>query len=243
MHAVYALEDLPNPCRASIFLAGPTPRLPAVPSWRPEALRHLVELDYKGAVIIPEPRNGRWRYAYTEQVDWEVAMRARADLIAFWVPRALPDMPAFTTNIEFGEDYDSCRCLYGRPAEAVKCGYLDARWQAVTGRVPHEDLRALMTEVVTLLGEGAERNGGERDVPLIVWRSEPFQAWYLSQIAAGHGLRGFHVRHLLMAGERHPSAPLFGFLAWVAVAVAGEGRIKANEVFLARPDIVAVVPM
>jgi len=41
MHPVYALEDLPDPCRASLFLAGPTPRDPVTPSWRPEALRLL----------------------------------------------------------------------------------------------------------------------------------------------------------------------------------------------------------
>jgi 8-oxo-dGTP pyrophosphatase MutT (NUDIX family) len=37
--------------------------------------------------------------------------------------------------------------------------------------------------------------------------------------------------------------PLFGFLGWAAVAVAGEGRVKSNEIFLARPDTAAVVPV
>jgi 8-oxo-dGTP pyrophosphatase MutT (NUDIX family) len=152
-------------------------------------------------------------------------------------------MLAFTTNVEFGEDYDGCRCVYGRPAGAEKCGYLDARWQAVTGRVPHDDLRALLAEAVVLIGEGAERRGAERDVPLGVWCAERFQAWYRAQVAAGHALRGFQVRHALPAGLCHPATPLFGFLAWAAVEIAGEGRVKANEVFLARLDTVAVVPV
>jgi hypothetical protein len=164
MYTVYALESLPDPCRASIFLAGPTPRDPATPSWRLEALRLLAELGYTGAVIIPEARGGEWRHSYLEQADWEVAMRARADLIVFWVPRELTAMPAFTTNVEFGEDYDSCRCLYGRPVEAPKCHYLDVRWHAMTGREPHNDLRDVLAEAVTLLGEGADRRGIERDV-------------------------------------------------------------------------------
>lgn len=87
MHHIYALENLPDPCRASLFLAGPTPRDAVTPSWRPEALRLLADLGYTGAVIIPEPRSGQWRQSYDDQVGWEVAMRARADLIAFWVPR------------------------------------------------------------------------------------------------------------------------------------------------------------
>jgi 8-oxo-dGTP pyrophosphatase MutT (NUDIX family) len=243
MHPVYALENLPDPCLASLFLAGPTPRDPVTPSWRPGALRLLAELGYTGAVIIPEARDGEWRHSYTDQIGWEVAMRARADLIVFWVPRELPAMPAFTTNVEFGEDYGNCRSLYGRPAEAQKCRYFDERWEAMTGRAPHESLRALLAEAVALIGEGAVRHGAERDVPLAVWRSEPFAEWHRAQAAAGHVLRQFQVRHVLPRGPSHPTSPLFGFLAWAAVAVAGEERVKANEVFLARPDTVAVVPV
>src|SRR5262245_1649635 len=140
MRHVYALEDLPDPCHASIFLAGPTPRDPVTPSWRPDALQLLAGRGYQGAVLIPGRRSGECRHSYVDQADWEVAMRARADIIAFWVPRELAAMPAFTTNVEFGEDYDSCRCLYGRPAEAPKCRYLDVRSQAMTGRAPHDRL-------------------------------------------------------------------------------------------------------
>jgi 8-oxo-dGTP pyrophosphatase MutT (NUDIX family) len=243
MQTVYALEDLPDPCRASIFLAGPTPRDHTTPSWRPDALRCLAELGYEGAILIPEPRSGEWRHSYVDQTDWEVAMRARADLIVFWVPRELVTMPAFTTNVEFGEDYDSCRCLYGRPAEAPKCRYLDVRWQAITGCSPHDSLSGMLNQAVALLGVGDERRGAERDVPLALWRSEPFARWYRAQQAAGHGLRQFQVRHIQPHGPRHPTSPLFSFMAWAAVAVAGEGRIKANEVFLARSDTVAVVPV
>jgi ADP-ribose pyrophosphatase YjhB (NUDIX family) len=243
MHPVYALEDLPDPCRASLFLAGPTPRDPVTPSWRPEALRLLGELGFTDAVIIPEPRDGGWRRSYDDQVDWEAAMRARADLVVFWTPRELAAMPGFTTNVEFGEDYDSCRCLYGRPPGAPKRRYLDARWKEATGREPHDSLAGLLAEAVALLGEGAERRGAERDVPLSVWRSPPFAEWRKALDAAGHRLAAFRLRHALPAGKRHPSAPLFGFLAWAAVGVAGEDRIKANEVFFARPDVAAVAPV
>lgn len=229
MEVIYALENLPDPCSASVFLAGPTPRDPLTSSWRPEALRCFAELGYTGAVIIPEARDGHWRHSYLEQADWEVAMRARADLIVFWVPRELTAMPAFTTNVEFGEDYDSCRCLYGRPAEAPKCRYLDVRWQAISGHAPYDNLRDVLVEAVTLLGEGVERRGIERDVPLAVWRSEPFIKWYDVLKEAQHELKKFRVRYLLPQGPRHPSSPLKGFLAQTSVVVAGEDRI--NDVF------------
>lgn len=242
MHCVYALEDLPDPCCASLFLAGPTPHDNATPSWRPEAVQLLTGLGYTGAVIIPEPRD-RWQHSRSDQVEWEAAMRARADLIAFWVPRDLITMPGFTSNVEFGEDYDSCRCLYGRPPNAPKCIYLDIRWKTVTDRAPHESLSDLLRESTAVLAEGAERHGVERDVPLLVWRSPAFAEWYKALVAAGHKLTSFQLRHALPAGERYPSRPLFGFIAWAAVAVAGEDRVKANEVFVARPDTAAVVPI
>jgi hypothetical protein len=232
MYTVYALESLPDPCRASIFLAGPTPRDPATPSWRPEALRLLAELGYTGVVIIPEAQGGEWRHSYLEQADWEVAMRARADLIVFWVPRELTAMPAFTTNVEFGEDYDSCRCLYGRPVEAPKCRYLDVRWHAMTGRAPHNNLRDVLAEAVALLGDGADRHCIERDVPLAVWRSEPFTTWYQQLTATGHDLRLFQVRYVLPLGPRHPASPLFGILARAAASGNGDSCLDAKELFL-----------
>jgi hypothetical protein len=33
---------------------------------------------------------------------WEREGLIKASVIFFWIPRGLPDMPAFTTNVEFG---------------------------------------------------------------------------------------------------------------------------------------------
>ncbi len=56
MEVVYARQPLPERVEASLFLAGPTPRSPATPSWRPEALRLLRELGFRGYVFAPEDR-------------------------------------------------------------------------------------------------------------------------------------------------------------------------------------------
>jgi hypothetical protein len=186
--------------------------------------------------MIPEPRSGEWRHSYADQTTWEVKMRARADLIVFWVPRELAQMPAFTTNIEFGEDYDSCRCLYGRPAGAPKTRYLDVRWQAVSGGVPHASLRDLLTEGVGLLGEGALRHGAERDVPLGIWRSPAFTAWHDALRASGRVLRSFQLRYALPLGKRHVTSPILGFLTEAAVVRTGEDAVMPPELFLAQPD-------
>jgi len=235
MHLVYALEHLPDPVAASLFLAGPTPRSAGTASWRPEALRILASLGYGGAVLIPEPRSGEWRHSYVDQTQWEAEMRARADLILFWVPRDLSDMPAFTTNIEFGEDHDSCRCIYGRPEGAPKNRYLDVRWREVSGCPPHTALADLLAEGVGLLGDGSLRHGAERDVPLGIWRCPAFAAWYGALRASGHVLRAFQLRYALPQGKRHPASPIVAFLAEAEVAHAGNGDMTETKVFLVQP--------
>lgn len=101
------LEQIPTD-GPSIFLAGPTPRSPLVPSWRPEAIA-LIEEMWAGprrlTVITPEPIDDDvYREDYDDQIDWEFAARTAATAIAYWVPRDLVAMPGFTTNVEFGYD-------------------------------------------------------------------------------------------------------------------------------------------
>lgn len=105
----------------SIFLAGPTPRSPNVKSWRPDFLKILDSYDIECSVYIPE------RYAgdYVQQCEWELEYLMSATAIAFWIPRELNTMPAFTTNVEFGYWVKSKKVFYGRPDNAPKTKYLD----------------------------------------------------------------------------------------------------------------------
>lgn len=122
MKIKYALEGLEK----SIFLAGPTPRSADVKSWRPEALRLLEIYGFNGTVLVPETRDGEWRHNYDNQIKWEWAGLNQASTIVFWCPRDLVDMPAFTTNVEFGMFAMSSKVVYGRPDDAPKMKYLDA---------------------------------------------------------------------------------------------------------------------
>lgn len=102
---VYARE--PIPAGPSVFLAGPTPRSPEVPSWRPDAVEEITA-RWTGpgplTVLSPESRGGVRAEHYDDQIQWETAARARAAAILFWIPRDLRTMPAFTTNVEWGYD-------------------------------------------------------------------------------------------------------------------------------------------
>lgn len=112
--------------KKSIFLAGPTPRDEAIHSWRPFAVKLLRELKFDGVVYVPEYSTGEVLLNYDNQIDWEWKALDQAGAILFWVPRKLKDMPAFTTNIEFGLFVKEDRTFYGRPDNAELMRYLDS---------------------------------------------------------------------------------------------------------------------
>jgi hypothetical protein len=116
VNVVWARE--PIPAGPSVFLAGPTPRAAAVPSWRPAAIA-AIDRVWAGAhtlnVLTPESRGGRRAAEYHDQVDWEAAGLDGASAILFWIPRDLRTLPGFTTNVEFGLYVRSGRVVLGCP--------------------------------------------------------------------------------------------------------------------------------
>jgi 8-oxo-dGTP pyrophosphatase MutT (NUDIX family) len=262
MDVIYAGEPLPERTTLTLFLAGPTPRAatgsPAVRAWRQEALVLLEAMGFTGQVLIPEPRGG-WSPDYDGQIAWECAMRACADIIIFYVPRRLAGwrdswsrwvpaawrgagpMPAFTTNIEFGEDLPTGRVVYGRPDGAPKNRYLDARYREATGWEPCRTLDETLRAALRAAGEPVERTGAARCVPAAIWRAPTFQDWWASRHAAGHRVDA--VRVTRVSGAPEPGATPFFWALEPTVWVPEEGRHKSNEVAFGRPDVACVVPV
>lgn len=125
---IYALEENPeeNHC-VSIFLAGPTPRIDSIPSWRPDMIKILRDLKFDGDIFIPEKRGDYLSYEYGTHTKWEVEHLNKSTVILFWIPRELESMPAFTSNIEFGEFLHSGKIILGYPLFASKMRYLKER--------------------------------------------------------------------------------------------------------------------
>ncbi len=249
MQLVFSDQPLPLAHTRSVFLAGPSPRSPEIPDWRPQALEVLQRAGFDGTVLIPIPEarfsgsgGNEPGWSYTGQVEWEAKARARADVIVFWVPRVLDTsradlgMPGFTTNFEMGEDLTTAKVLYGRPGGAAKTAYLDQKAREY-GLQVHDSLESVLGEALAVLGSGAYREGGEADVPLFVWRSAAFQSWYASLKAAGNRLDGASVLGHVILGRGF----LFSFTLKVKVWVASEQRHKSNEIIIARPDTSAVL--
>lgn len=114
----------------SIFLAGPTSRtLPYDSSWRKEAVAILENMGFDGIVYIPEYGHGKFDQSKLEaQAIWERIALESAGCIVFWIPRSLKDdMPAFTTNVEFGTylQRKPKNISFGYPEGADKMWYLE----------------------------------------------------------------------------------------------------------------------
>jgi hypothetical protein len=150
MHVVFA-DQLLEIRLPSLFLAGPTPRDPAVASWRPQALDALATLGFAGTVLVPERRDVSAAFDYLDQVEWEYQGLESCSVIAFWVPRRLPALAGFTTNVEFGRYVSSGRCVYGRPPGAPHTRYLDWLYTRLTGRQPEHTLAGTLKAAVELI--------------------------------------------------------------------------------------------
>ena len=138
MDIIYAEEPLGqiNYGDTAVFLAGPSPRSGATVSWRPEAIQALEKAGFDGTILVPEPRDSQRPANYDDQIAWEWKALLTADVVAFWIPRDLKDMPGFTTNVEFGLLVESSvyEIILGYPKGAEKMRYL--HWHADRCNVP-----------------------------------------------------------------------------------------------------------
>lgn len=141
----------------SIFLAGPTPRGENAKSWRTDACRILEEIGFDGVVYVPEYSTWKVKEDYVDQAMWERVGLSEATIILFWVPRSLPDMAGFTTNVEFGYWLHSNKVIYGRPDGAPKTKYLDWLYELDYGKKPYNDLKELLFNAVKEANERYEK--------------------------------------------------------------------------------------
>lgn len=137
----------------SIFLAGPTPRDKEITSWRNEACKILEKLNFDGLVYIPEYSSWKPKADYVDQAMWERKALTHASIIVIWIPRKLPEMPAFTTNVEFGYWLHTNKVIYGRPDNAEKIKYLDWLYKLDYNEEPINNLEELLTKAIEKLNK------------------------------------------------------------------------------------------
>ncbi|MEU2391533.1 nucleoside 2-deoxyribosyltransferase domain-containing protein [Streptomyces sp. NPDC007369] len=190
VEVVHVGQEPPESWAAAVYLCGPTPADPAEPSWRPDAVAALRSL-WSGAgrlvVFLPEPVPGGSYPAYADQIAWEEDAMHRSDVVLFWIPRDMARLPGLVSNIKWGAWCDSGRAVLGAPPEAERMAYL-LHFAHALGVPVERTLAGAADAALRAVGPGAARGGGERAVPLAVWRTEPFRTWYAERRQAGDRL-------------------------------------------------------
>ena len=233
---VYSNEKLPTSVNATLFLAGPSSRVENHTPWRQEAVKILKRVGYQDTIYVPEPNNGTWP-TYERQVTWELDALRRADVIVFWIPRS-DELPGFTTNVEFGFWVQSGRVVLGAPEDAPHLDYLRALAQRYNVPI-FTSLPEIIKAAIAKVGEGAIRVGGEVTVPLLIWQTPSFQAWYQNQVDAGNTLTSAVPRFVHLTGPNKDI--VFLWLMDVDVYIQAEDRHKVNEFVISRTDTSAVM--
>lgn len=239
MRVVYAREPYPDVVERMIFLAGPTPRDRHVASWRPQALQWLrqspIGSSSKTVIVVPEePQGGmQGEFGYGDQVDWETRGLERCDVIVFWVPRKAPDMPAFTTNDEWGRWKRSGKCVWGNPSDAEKCSY-QRFFARKLGVDVCDTMEETLQKAIDMVGEGVLRKGPvETLFPSHVFLTSTFQRWMHRMQDGGNRIVDAGVRDAHFVGKN-----AFLWSVWASVEIGSEGgRVKNNELVIGRWDV------
>lgn len=231
---IHAGEPLPQLLRASLLLSGP---VDVAEDWRARAIQYLGQAGYDGIVLVPEPRPQVEHPPSPERVAaWQADLLERVDAVLLWLPGAV----GFLAGELIGRLSRSGRLVVGvqpgagTPDAERVIGLLAGR------KVPlARSLEDAVRMVLPMVLPSSPRRGGERSVPLSLWRSPSFQRWYQSLRRAGHRLEELQVEWTFRS--RGVGRPPFLWAVRPRVRIAGEGREYSVEAVIGRPDVSSVV--
>ncbi|HND08902.1 MAG TPA: NUDIX domain-containing protein [Pseudomonadota bacterium] len=225
---VEPLSPLPSAFSASLFVAGvPGP-------WTHVVVRTLEQAGWDGVVYLPTVNlssvadSGK----RSELVRWRDEALRHSDGVLIWLGDGGKDDPWLFEL--WGAWQRSSRVVLGVPRDQPVPDSA-SRLHIPIARSPVDAVE----QALQMLRPGQQRRGGERTVPLLLWRSPGFAAWYQAQRKAGHRLEDAQLEwsYRSRAAGRPP-------LLWALrprVFVVGERRHKSGEVVIGRTDVSASV--
>ena len=251
MRIIYSNQELPTITDFTIFLAGPTYRSEegkkAKESWRVSAVSYLESIKFDGTVLIPEVSTGIFKSEYQDQVEWEEKGLKISDVILFWIPRDLKELPGLTTNDEWGywKALAPEKLVLGCPDDAEKVRY--QQYYAEKLNIPsfntlEDTLKYAADKYETLKkieGYTFKRFGALQYIPLDIINSPFFKEWYELQTDKGNYLADANVLWKYYVGPKKDI--LFLWAMYVNIWIEEEQRFKDNECIISRFDLSSVV--
>lgn len=246
--AVCAPEPVPAAFSASVFLAaeGASPESSSPRGGvLQQALEHFAGKGFDGVVLSPSPR-GR-----APEPTESPEPQEQRERLAAWQEEALRLSDVVLLHLGPGASLSmEAAVLWGqwqRSGRIVVCapdpgsGPEPALVRAaIKAGVPVGRSLAEAVHLCTLLLRGgALRRGGERAVPLILWRSPSFQSWYRALRRAGHRLDDAQVEWTYRS--RGNGRPPMLWAMRPRIYITPERRHKAGEVVVGRTDVSATV--
>ena len=228
-------QQPPESWHACIFIGGSMSGAgSSALSWPDEAIALLQgrwTIDGRLVVLVSESSSCIRDVDGDELTDWHEHAFDVADVMIFWWP---DDTDPRLMSTSLAAWTDSHRVVHGTPSGTSLSSYLGT--YAGSHAISTADtLDGLVGAALEKIGSGARRVGGERDVPLTVWRTDSFQRWYSAQAAAGNTLLSARQVWTFSAGPSQTS-PLYWALH-VRIYIRAEERVKSNEVVISRPDV------
>ena len=191
------------------------------------AIDALVEMGFDEGVLFVGS-------VETNGSSWAVRMRLLSDVIICFVPSGTKDPQA--RNIAWP-------ALQWADSGKLVCGADNYGWLhdvlKLSQMALHDTLEQTLTAAWKMVAKGVSREAAEREVPLMVWKTPSWVAWYTNLKAAGNRLNGAKVNWTFRVG---PGGIFVLFWAvHVDLWVESEKRSKSNEVVISRPDIACVL--
>ncbi|CAM9505327.1 unnamed protein product, partial [Heterosigma akashiwo] len=239
---IRTLEPFPIKFASSVYLC-------TSPSARHEAEEVLTQVlpDHTVLFIPKDISQFQEDVSIEAMLKWDKEAFALSDIILFWLPAPTYEEIGTFPHLHLGEWAKSGKVVFGMESSGDPSdNNLQLKLSQLQGILienqlqGHPSLAAAASTVAQRVASATQfRYKGERKVPLHVWSTPAFKAWYRNVQKVGNRLDNASFEWCFRVG---PGGVFILFwVLHVDIHVTKEGRNKSNEVVISRPDISVIL--
>mmetsp|Transcript_32996 Transcript_32996/g.43428 ORF Transcript_32996/g.43428 Transcript_32996/m.43428 type:complete len:520 (+) Transcript_32996:186-1745(+) len=183
--------------------------------------------------------------------EWEEKASQFADNLIFWLPENTTDEELARWSLAFGDNICTGKVIYGREEgksseEQKNVGEIQKKFGTLDLQAKAEQVPVLTSfeDCINAFEEktkGAQmRKGGERYVPLHMWKHPAFQDWYNNLVKEGNELKKARYAYDFRVGPGKKF--LLYWTIYADIYIKDEDRLVEDKVVLGRTSIKCVFP-